>query len=462
MYDMYYTRGAASDFDRYANETGDPGWSWKNLQPYILKKWTAPVDNHNTSGQFNPLLHGLNGTVSVSLAALPQAIASRTLQTTQELSDEFPFNLDMNSGKPLGVGWLQTTIDKGQRSSSATAYLSPDVLRRPNLHVVVNTHVTRILKTNDVKGQPVLQGVEVAESSNSIRQNLYASKEVILSAGTIGTPHILLNSGIGDKSELKAFGVKLVLHLPGVGKNFTEMPAIANNWRISSNDTFDDLQRNASVRAQDLQQWQRNKTGPLALTTATHLIYRRVPANSTVFQNETDPSSSVDAPHYEIFTVNGAFGPTPPEGHYIGLVSIVVNPTSRGSVTLNSSDPFQQPLINPGVLDSEFDKFAIREAVKASSRFLEAPAWKDYVVAPIAGLENVTTDAELDEYITQSTVIALHGVGTAQMTAKHASYGVVDPDLCLKGASGLRIVDASVFVRFTFQLNVYDADHHLW
>ncbi|KAG6847347.1 hypothetical protein H0H93_008725, partial [Arthromyces matolae] len=444
--DMYYTRGASSDFDRYANETGDPGWSWDNLQPYIRKNeiWTQPADHHNTTGEFNPSVHGFNGTNAVSLAGYPQGTSSRIIQTTQELADQFPFNEDMNSGKPLGLGWLQATIKGANRSSSATSYLAPHVLSRRNLHVVVNTQVTRILETEGAKRSsdkschPVLRTIEIAQNSTS-------SKEVILSSGFIGTPQILLNSGIGNATELRNLKIKSILDLPGVGKNLTDMPALPNVWQVNSTDTFDDIQRDPQLRAQYLNQWSVNGTGPLVLTTASHLIYRRVPSNSTVFEEVPDPSSGENAPHYEIFTVNGAFGATPPEGHYMSLVSIVVNPASRGSITLNSSNPFEPPLIDTASLTSPFDRFALSEAVKASSLFLTAPVWKDYVIGPVGALANVTNDDELNQYILDSAVSALHGVGTAAMSAKNASHGVVDPDLLLKGASGLRIVDASIF-----------------
>ncbi|KAG6841513.1 hypothetical protein C0991_010127 [Blastosporella zonata] len=475
--------------------------STTNYDFIIAGAWTIPADHHNTTGQFNPAFHGFNGILSVSLAGSPEGINSRVIQTTEELGNDFPFNKDMNSGKPLGVGmsvsnprslaphivtgWLQATIKQANRRSSATSYLAYHILNRPNLDVVVGTQVTRIVDTRAQKGTPDLRTVEVAESSTCTRPNFFpfiiflnvvtltaarirlvASKELILSLGVIGTPHVLLNSGIGDESELRAFDIPPVLNLPGVGKNFTEMPAIPNYWRVNSTDTFDDIQRDSAVKDRYLRQWEVNQTGPLVSTTASHLIYKRLPENSTIFKNVTDPSSSIAAPHYEIFTVNGAFGASPPHGYYVSLVCIIVNPTSRtlhfkvllksvltlrigGSVTLNSSNPFVQPLIDPAVLNSEFDRFAMQESIRASSRFLAADAWKDYVIGPTAGLENVTNDEELDSYITQTAVIALHGVGTAAMTAKDASYGVVNPDLRLKGASGLRIVDASIFVRLS-------------
>ncbi|KAG6917771.1 hypothetical protein DXG01_001176 [Tephrocybe rancida] len=453
---MYYTRGPSSDFDRYANETGDAGWSWNNLQPYIRKNevWTAPADNHNTNGQFNPSAHGFSGTVSVSLAGHPQGGDSSIIKTTQQLSDEFPFNEDMNSGNPLGLGWIQSTIKGGERSSSATAYLAQDILDRPNLDVVVGTQITRVLQTGTADGRPAFGAVEVAQNTASAAlKRLVASKEVILSAGVIGTPHILLSSGIGDAVELRAVGVEPVLDLSDVGKNFSDHPAVWNSWHVDLEDTFDDMQRDPALRAQYQQQWDVSKTGPLVLTTATHLIFGRLPSDLPIFQKVTDPSSGSNAPHYELFTVNSAFPVPPSEGNYISVVSLVASPASQcplnvptgGTITLKSSDPFEYPLIDPGALTSEFDRLALREAYKASLRFMSAPVWKDHIVGPAAGLANVTSDEDLDNYILQTSVLGLHGVGTAAMSAKNAPYGVVDPDLLVKGASGLRIVDASVF-----------------
>ncbi|KAG6825093.1 hypothetical protein H0H93_001185, partial [Arthromyces matolae] len=115
-----------------------------------------------------------------------------------------------------------------------------------------------------------------------------------------------------------------------------------------------------------------------------------------------------------------------------------------GTISLKTANPFDQPLIDPCHLCTEFDIFAMRECVKKSIRFLAAPSFKDYVISPAGGLENVTNDQELDKLILKSTESGLHGVGTASMSAKGAKHGVADPDLRVKGASGLRIVDASV------------------
>ncbi|KAG6856866.1 hypothetical protein H0H87_012683 [Tephrocybe sp. NHM501043] len=243
---MFYTRGSSSDFDRFAAVTGDDGWSWDKLQIYIRKneRWTAPADHHNTKGQFDPTVHGFEGINAVSLSGFPHATDSRVIQTTSELPNEFPLNLDMNSGNPLGVGWLQSTIKNGERSSSATSYLGPQFINRKNLHVLLNTRVTRLLETPTSTDLHRLQTLTVEfanEGSPERRKSITATKEVVLSAGTVGTPHILLHSGIGDAAKLRALGIRPIVNLPDVGQNLSDQPALSNMWFVNSNDTLDEF-----------------------------------------------------------------------------------------------------------------------------------------------------------------------------------------------------------------------------
>ncbi|RDB26641.1 Pyranose dehydrogenase 3 [Hypsizygus marmoreus] len=444
---MFYTRGSSSDFNRFASATGDPGWSWDNIQPYIRKneKWTTPADNHDTGDQFDPSLHGFDGINAVSLNGFPQPIDSRVLTTTAELHEEFPFNNDMNSGNPLGVGWLQATIDHGKRSSSATSYLASNFQARKNLHILLQTRVTRILQTSTSVSTLAFRTVEfTSENASGPRRRITASKELILSAGSIGTPHILLSSGIGDQSELRAIGIKAIVHLPSVGKNLSDHPALSNAWFVNSNDTIDNLSNNATLRAELLQEWEKSKTGPLGNAGASHIGWLRIADNSSIFQTTLDPSSGPNTPHYELVISSGAGLNSGLPGHFVSIGTVVVTPAARGSVSLKSTDPLDPPLIDLAFLESEFDVFVMRESIKSARRFLSAPAWKDYVIGPADAFANATTDELLDQYIRNNTISVSHPVGTAAMSAKTASYGVVNPDLRVKGISGLRIVDASV------------------
>ncbi|KDR81170.1 hypothetical protein GALMADRAFT_91825 [Galerina marginata CBS 339.88] len=444
--DMFYTRGSSSDFDRFARVTGDPGWSWDSLVPYFLKneKWVPPADNHNTTGQFNPAFHNLKGTgmTSVSLSGFPQINTDgRSIQTTKDLKAEFPFNLDMNSGNPLGLGWLQSTTGNGERSSAATAYLTPLVVARPNLEIVLNTQVTRVLPVGS--GSNGLSFLKIELSSGPGLTTITASKEVILSAGTINTPHLLLNSGIGDKTELRNLGIASTLNLPSVGKNLTDQPLVPVSWFANSNNTIDTLKQNVTLQAEALDEWEKTRMGPFVNAGVNQVSWTRIPGNSPIFKTFADPSSGSNSPHIELVISNGGgFSVNP--GNFVGAGLAVVTPVSRGSVSLKSNNPLDAPVIDLGLLTSDFDVLALKEGVATAKRFFAGPAWKGYVLQPAGAFANVTTDQSLEDFISINAFTAAHPVGTASMSAKDAKFGVVDPDLKLKGAQGLRIVDASV------------------
>lgn len=152
-------------------------------------------------------------------------------------------------------------------------------------------------------------------------------------------------------------------------------------------------------------------------------------------------------PLTNIFIQNGLPLPgAPTTGNFIGLGTVVLSATSRGSVTLRSNNPFDPPVIDPALLKSNFDKVTMREAVKTAIGFLSAPAWANYVIQQIGPFEGVTTDAQIDAYVAANAGTIFHPVGTAAMSPPSSSKGVTDPDLKLKKTSGVRVVDASVFV----------------
>ncbi|KAJ6587189.1 aryl-alcohol oxidase [Mycena vulgaris] len=439
--DMVYTRGSKEDFDRFARVTGDEGWSWDNLIPYMRKneRFGPPADHHNTAGQFNPAVHGFDGINSVSLAGFPTSIDNRIIETTSELP-EFPFNTDMNSGYQLGIGWVQATIKNGSRSSSATSYLGPQFLvSRPNLNILLHARATRILQSSS----KTFQTVEFVQNIHGKRFTLTAKKEIIISAGSIGTPSILLHSGIGNSSALLAIGIEPLHHLPSVGQNLTDHAVAGLTWLVNSTDTWENANRNATLAEEELDQWDTKRTGPLVDTVTSHIGWLRIPDNSSIFGRFSDPAAGPNTAHFELVFSNGFLGPTPPTGNFLSITAVVVSPVSRGSVTLQSSDPLDAPLIDPNHLDSELDLFILREAMRSALRFAAAPAWANYIISPLNVNSNMT-DAELDEYIHNNGGAGYHPVGTSSMSPKGASYGVVDPDLRVKGLVGVRVVDVSV------------------
>ncbi|KAJ6588648.1 alcohol oxidase [Mycena capillaripes] len=438
---MVYTRGSKEDYDRFATITGDEGWSWDRIIPYMRKneRFSPPVDHHNTTGQFNPAVHGFDGINSVTLSGSPSPIDSRVIGTTTELS-EFPFNLDMNSGYHLGIGWMQETVKNGSRSSSATSYLAPQFINRPNLHILLHSQVTRVLRTGS---NNTFRTVAFVHNLQSKQYTLTADKEVLLSAGSIGTPSILLHSGIGDASALSSVGIEPLHNLPSVGQNLTDHALVNLGWLVNSNDTYETAERNATLAAEQFAQWNATRTGPLVDNRGSQLGWLRIPDNSSIFESFPDPASGPNTAHYELLFTNGLLGPAPPTGNFLRIAAAVVSPVSRGSVTLNSNDPLAAPVINPNFFSSELDLFIMREGIRSAQRFAAAPAWEGYVIAPV-GINSTSTDAEVDQYTRNNANTVNHVAGTASMSRKGAPYGVVDPDLRVKGLIGLRIVDLSV------------------
>ncbi|KAJ7774696.1 aryl-alcohol oxidase [Mycena olivaceomarginata] len=436
---MVYTRGSAEEFDRWASFTGDKGWSWNSLLPTSVS--FPPQDHHNTTGQFDPSTHGFTGVNSVSLPGFPSPINDRIIAATSQL-EGYPFNLDMNNGNPIGIGWAQATIQDGERSSSATSYLAPKYLARPNLHVLLNARVTRVVKSpaGDVRTVEFIQDPNAKPTGETF--TLTAQKEVILSAGAVGTPNILLHSGIGNSTTLTALGIKPIHNLPSVGQNLTDHPILLLSFLVNSTDTFETADRNATLAAEQFAQWNATRTGPLVNNPPSHIGWFRLPENSSIFDQYEDPSAGPNSAQTELLISNGGIGAPPPTGNFVAVIPALVSPTSRGAITLNSSDPLADPLINPNLLGTELDLLLMREATKNAVRFTTAPAWSDYVISPV-GLDP-STDASIESYLRDHVGTIFHPAGSAAMSPKGVSWGVVDPDLKVKGLTGLRVVDLSV------------------
>ncbi|KAJ7475197.1 aryl-alcohol-oxidase from pleurotus Eryingii [Mycena galericulata] len=387
--DMAYTRGSKDDYDRYANVTGDEGWSWDSLIPYIRKneRLGPPADHHNTNGQFNPAVHGFDGINSVTLSGFPSPIDPRVIGTAKA-SSEWPFNLDMNSGYHLGVGWMQETVRDGSRSSSATSYLAQEFISRPNLHVLLHAQVTRVLPSGL---NSTFRTVEFVQNRQGLPGGTCAF------GGKYWYPEHTMHSGIGNSSMLSSLGIQPLHNLPSVGQNLSDHPIVGVGFLVKSTDTYETAERNATLAAEQLAEWTATRSGPLR--------FLRLPDNASIFERFLDPAVGPNTPHYELGFVNGLLGPPPPTGNFLG-----------GSVTLNSSDPLSDPLIDLNFFGSEVDFFIMREAIRSALRFAFQP--------------HTSTDAELDEYTRINASPFYHAAGTASMSPK--------------GLTGLRIVDLSV------------------
>ncbi|THH18790.1 hypothetical protein EW146_g2256 [Bondarzewia mesenterica] len=449
---MTHCRGSKDDYDRWAEVTGDDGWSWDSLHPYMLKmeKLTPPADHHNTVGEIDPRLHGTSGPVGFSLPGHLLPTDDRVLNASAELSDDFPFNLDFNSGNTIGISWIQNTIEDGERVDAATAYIAP-ALSRSNLDVLVNTHVTRVIQTGTQSGIPIFRGVQLAQSSSSAKYILNASKEVIISAGAVKTPHILMLSGIGDSSQLSLFGIDTIVDLPDVGQNLQDHPLLTSSYTVKSNDTLDNLIQDARFTANRLELWKANHTGELVLAPANQLGWFRLPGNAAIFDKVADPSAGPRSAHYEFIFTDGFVSfkeAAPSGGHFFTVFTNVISPSARGNITLRSSDPFDAPSINPNLLGTEFDIYTMREAVKAARTYMSAKAWDGWILEEFGAFAEAQSDAEIEQYARNFGHTVSHVTGTVAMGKSGSAgrgSGALNSDLTVKGTVGLRVVDASAF-----------------
>ncbi|KAI0040461.1 GMC oxidoreductase [Auriscalpium vulgare] len=445
---MDWTRGSRDDYDRLANISGDPGWSWNALEPIFKKieRIVPPADGHNTTGEIDESVHGHKGPLGISVVnTLPTS--EMIVQATQQLG-EFHFNLDFNSGNTIGIGFSQATIRNGSRESSATAYIHPTLAAAASrLDVLINTQVVRILQTGIEHGLPVFRGVRFAASANATVYTVNATTEVILSAGAVATPQLLMLSGIGNATYLSRLGITPTVDLPGVGQRLQDHPILRNVFVANSSaPTNDDIHQNASLAATDLAQWEATRKGPYSSPATTHLGWFRV--SDDVLGEIGDTSAGPTSAHYEIIINDGyasTVEPMPQTGRFFTIGTVLVSPSARGAVTLASTNPFDKPIVDPAFFSTAADIRIMREAVKAAKRFAGAPAFKDYIVRPYGAFANTTTDAAIDVYARNGSVSIWHPIGTASIAPFASQDGVVNPDLTVKKTRGLRVVDASVF-----------------
>ncbi|KAI0630562.1 alcohol oxidase [Trametes polyzona] len=450
---MFWTRAPQDDYDEYAQITGDEGWSWDAMLPLWdkIERLVPPTDGHDTSNEVNRRIHGTDGAISITVQnfRVPLPGGSPVVEASQELNGPVAFNHDHNSGNPLGL----SSNGGGIRNSAATSYLSPALSSRANIDVLVQTQVTKLIQTGTDGDVPVFRGVHFAQSRTARSFTLSATREVIVSAGSVNTPQLLMLSGIGPSSLLSPHGINTIVDLPGVGQNLSEHSGVLLPYSVVSpmqDDLLTNIERNATLRAELLAQWEATHNGEMANLPSNHIAFARIPDNDDIFNTVPDPSPGPTAPHVEFFPIPGypaLLGGIPAQGGYTTFVTAVVSPTSRGNITLASSDPFDAPLIDPALLTTAFDRAAMRYAIRFTARFASAPAWSSFLAGPTLGFEGVDldSDAQVDEWVRNNGISFYHPAGTAAMAACGAAEGVVEPDLRVKGVEGLRVVDASVF-----------------
>jgi choline dehydrogenase len=412
---MIYIRGHARDYDQW-RQMGLTGWGYADVLPYFKRAETfqGGADDY----------HGDDGPLYVSKAASKNTIYSSFVEAGVQAG--YHRTKDFNGFQQDGFGPYQLTIKNGQRWSASAAYLRPVLGQRPNLTLEIDARTSRILIE---KGRAV--GVEY--SQGGVVHTAYADAEVLLSAGTVQSPHILQLSGIGDPDRLREAGVSSTHALKGVGENLQDHLDVILSWETPN------------VKAA-----YSHSTGINRLTTGLNYMLfgqgfgRQNFLEAGAFLKSRPDLDRPDLQLHCVLAIMKDHGKqsTPKDGFSIHVCQL--RPESRGRVGLASADPFADPAIFANYLATEEDRRALREGAKmvrdvAGQKALTAIRGDE--VEP--GVQ-VKTDADFDAWIRQNAETIYHPVGTCRMGAAGDSMAVVDGELKVQGLSGLRVIDASV------------------
>ena len=411
-----YARGNARDYDGWTAD-GCTGWSYREVLPYFKRA----EDNDRFADDY----HGYGGPIGVSVPVNPLPISEAFLRAAQEFG--MPFNPDFNGARQEGAGHYQVTVRNAQRSSAATAYLKP-IRSRPNLTVKTKTLVTRILVE---RARAV--GVEIVERSGAPTR-LRCEREVLVTSGGIGSPRLLLLSGIGPADHLKAVGVEVAHDLPGVGSNLQDHLDVYAIAECTGDHTYDNYAKLHRTVWAGLQ----------------YLLFRRGPVASTLFETGgfwyADPSAGWPDIQFHLGLGSGIeAGVEKLKNPGMTLNSAFLRPRSRGTVRLRSADPADMPLIDPNYWADPYDRKMSLEGLKMAREILRQPALRPFLIAERMPGPQAVTDEELAEYVFKSCKTDHHPTGACKMGTDRMA--VVGPDLRVHGLDGLRVCDSSVMPR---------------
>ena len=411
---MMYMRGHPSDYDDWA-ASGNPGWSYDDVLPYFKKS-----ENNEQFG--GDAWHGSGGELNVTYIKKPSPLHETFFTAAEQL--QYRRNPNFNAAKQDGFGISQVTQKGGRRMSAARAFIKP-AKHRSNLRIVTNAVAGKISVE-----QKRARSIEYTVKGK--RSIITASSEIILSAGSLVSPKLLLLSGIGDAVSLKSHGIDCIHHLPGVGQNLHDHSAI----QVLCS-TPDRVPYGLSIKAL-----------PGLVSSVFEYAFKRTglfASNMVESTGFTRSKPTLDRPDIQFIMVPG-YRPHPAKmmgyGHGWVLSAVLLRPVSRGSVSLRSSDPLAPPLINPGFFSRPQDLEDLTDGLIEARRILSAPAFESLKATEMFPGESVQTRDELKDYTQRFGGTIFHPVGTCKMGSD--SNAVVDARLKVHGITGLRVVDASI------------------
>src|SRR5580658_8408884 len=408
---MLYLRGHSLEYDQWA-QRGCQGWSFDQVLPYFKKAET----NSRGAGKW----HGADGPVAVKQSRLDLPICDAFLAAAGEAG--YPVVDDLNADVTEGFGRIDTNISGGRRASMAVAFAQPG-RRRGKLDLLSEAVAARIIiESGRAKGVEIIR--------KGMRETVWAEREVILCGGTVNSPQLLMLSGVGPADHLIDTGIEPVVDSPGVGANLSDHPVLPVIW--------------ATPRLRGL--WEKTGNAGALRWRLTH----RGPVASNVAESggfaHSEPG--LPAPDLRLHVLPALYrdqGLADATERAMTVLVGLVDVKSRGRIRLRSADPRHRPAIDPGYLsDGGGDARALLAGLKMAREFVTARPMAAICRSEIAPGPHVRSDGELLDYITNSVVTLYHPVGTCAMGSEARWGSVVDPELKVRGISGLRVVDASV------------------
>ena len=418
---MIYIRSQPEDYDHWA-QLGNRGWSWDDVFPWFRK-------SENWDGAEGPV-HAKGGPLGTSRTRDEPPLCKAAIEAGQELGWSYRPDLnDLPHGLGDHLGWVQQTRTGRRRSSAARAYLHP-VMKRPNLRVITGALVRRILFDGN-------RAVGVEYNLGDSIQRSDAAAEVILSAGAIGSPHILQLSGVGDPAHLDRVGLPVLHALPGVGRNFQDHFIVRVSCDVKGATTLNEKSRGPRFAAEIMRYV---LSGRGMLTYGASLVAASI---KVLPESETPDCQALFAP------ASYAPGPVRRLADTPGMTGGVwqMRPLSRGYVEARSPRPEDQPAINPRYMDDERDRRAVAGGLRRVRDWFGQPALARYVAAETLPGKDVRTDDELIAYARQTGTTVFHASCSCRMGQD--SMSVVDSRLRVHGLVGLRVIDASVMPAVT-------------
>jgi choline dehydrogenase len=424
---MIYMRGQSRDYDQWAQLAGDMGWTWQNVLPYFKK--------HEDYYKGADEVHGAGGEWRVERQRLRWDILDAFAQAAQQAG--IPHSDDFNRGDNKGVGYFQVNQKGGWRWNTAKAFLRPTCYGRPNFEMWTNAHVTRLVVETQADGTRRCTGAQVWDGVQLV--TVQATREMILSAGSIGSPQILQLSGIGPAPLLQRHGIPVIADLPGVGANLQDHLQIRAVFKVKGVTTLNTLANSWWGKAKIGLEYALKRSGPMSMA----------PSQLGAFTRSTPdmPWPNIEY-HVQPLSLD-AFGE--PLHSFPAFTASVcnLNPTSRGTVQVRSNKFEDPPLIAPNYLSTPEDRKVAADSLRVTRRIASQPALARYEPREWRPGTQYQSDEELARLAGDIATTIFHPVGTTKMGRDDDPMAVLDSQLRVRGIAGLRVVDAGAMPTIT-------------